>query len=259
MLATFTTQARSRLRSIGVRALPAFVKAPLRKFVSNERIIAQQLKGKRGLFFVQIGSNDGKRGDPLHDYIVKNKDWRGIFVEPVRFVFERLRANYGNEARFRFLNIAISDRAAKKPFYYVAENAKTGLPDLPLYYDQFGSFNRDHITNHFGSAIEPYVITQEIECMTLANVLENISRIDVLHIDTEGHDYHILSQMPFNVLAPGLIIYEHGNLPPNERAAALDLLRKHGYRLIQDNSDTIAVKSASLRFRLGEMIRSLSA
>ena len=31
--------------------------------------------------FVQIGSNDGIKNDPLHRYIKKN-NWKGILVEP---------------------------------------------------------------------------------------------------------------------------------------------------------------------------------
>ena len=47
-------------------------------------------------------------------------------------MFDRLKANYGNDQRFVFLNVAVSDRAGKLPFFYLAETAKAELPNLPL-------------------------------------------------------------------------------------------------------------------------------
>lgn len=37
---------------------------------------------------IQIGSNDGKSGDPLYSFIMKNKKSKAIFVEPVPYCFK---------------------------------------------------------------------------------------------------------------------------------------------------------------------------
>ncbi|MBT8114607.1 MAG: hypothetical protein KJP04_04470, partial [Arenicella sp.] len=70
--------------------------------------ILKILSGKTSVFFVQVGSNDGIHGDPLHDIIATNKNWIGIFIEPVGFLFERLVRNYGISKRFIFENKAIA-------------------------------------------------------------------------------------------------------------------------------------------------------
>lgn len=49
-------------------------------------------------FFVQIGANDGYSLDPLTVQI-ERREWRGIMVEPVPYVFAWLAERYGNHPR----------------------------------------------------------------------------------------------------------------------------------------------------------------
>ena len=58
-------------------------------------------------------------GDPLHDLIKANPRWRGIFIEPLAELFERLTATYGADDRFAFEQVAIRTRLSERWFYYV--------------------------------------------------------------------------------------------------------------------------------------------
>jgi FkbM family methyltransferase len=240
-----------RFRSVGRevwRWLPDAMRSRPRPFIRRaslvgpgvEDVIEGRTRGKRDIFFVQIGANDGSAGDPLHRLIVENKNWRGIFVEPVKFVFDRLKANYGNDQRFVFMNVAVSDHPGKLPFFYVAENAKSVLPNLPFWYDQLGSFNRQHIVKHLNGVLIPFIVSEDVACVELSEVLADVTKVDVLHIDAEGHDYRILTQVPFATLAPDLIIFEHKHLAEDEREAAHVLLRREGYEIMEIGPDTIA-------------------
>ena len=42
---------------------------------------------------MQIGSNDGRSGDPLYLFIRRDA-WRGVLIEPVDYVFRQLKKNY---------------------------------------------------------------------------------------------------------------------------------------------------------------------
>src|SRR4051812_3099016 len=53
--------------------------------------IQRELAKRDEVFFVQIGSNDGKRNDPIHDLAIGNESWNGLFVEPVPQLFEKLK------------------------------------------------------------------------------------------------------------------------------------------------------------------------
>jgi hypothetical protein len=56
-----------------------------------------------------------------------------------------------------------------------------------------------------------------------------MSRIDLLVIDTEGHDFRILRQFDLIALAPVLVMFEHQHLSPADKSAAYSLLRRAGY------------------------------
>src|SRR5207249_62232 len=98
--------------------------------------------GHRDLFIVHIGSNDGKSGDPLYPLIKRHRSWQVLFVEPVPFLFDQLRRNYGKHPRFRYEQVAIADRRQMMPFYYVSEDARREGPHLPAFWEQLGSFYR---------------------------------------------------------------------------------------------------------------------
>ena len=201
------------------------------------------LARKRGVFFIQIGSNDGVQGDPIHDLIKKGRDWRGILIEPVPFVFQRLRKNYGESDRITFENVAIGTRRESRPFFYVAEEAKqlfTG--ELPFWYDQLGSFAREHILKHLNGRLEPYIISESVQCVPLEDVLNRnrVERIDLVHIDTEGFDYQVLRQIDFRRYRPAVVLFEHEHLSPSDAIEAERLLLEHGYSLAKYAGDTIA-------------------
>jgi len=145
----------------------------------------QALKGS-STQLVQIGSNDGKTGDPLFPLLQKYQSWKALFVEPVPYLYKRLSENY-TASRFTLENVAIGE-AGNMNFYWVDPKAKDHLPDLPYWYDQLGSFDRNHIVKHLDGVLEPYILSAEISCITLDTLLDRntISDIGILHIDTEG-------------------------------------------------------------------------
>ena len=56
--------------------------------------------------FIQIGSNDGRKNDPLYQYIRKN-GWKGILVEPDLANFKKLTNNYNLVKGLIFENVGI--------------------------------------------------------------------------------------------------------------------------------------------------------
>jgi FkbM family methyltransferase len=208
----------------------------------QERIV-KALGSKPQVFFVQVGSNDGVNGDPLHDLIVSRKGWSGVFVEPVNFLYQKLRKNYGEAARFKFENVAIGTERGTKKFYYVSEKARHEL-DLPYWHDQLGSFNKAHITSGLGEEIIPYIVEEDIECLPLQDVLDrnHVEAIDLFHMDTEGYDYKVLSQLDFNRYKPAVIMFEHHLLTDDEFDAARKLLRRNEYSLHYYYGDILAIR-----------------
>ena len=95
--------------------------------------------------FVQIGFTDGTTGDPLRAF-TKAHGWSGVLVEPVPYVFSRLKQGRGSNPRLRFENAAISDHDGEVDFFHLRQR-RIG-EELPGWYDQLGSFSLETILTH---------------------------------------------------------------------------------------------------------------
>jgi hypothetical protein len=56
---------------------------------------------------MQIGAMDGISFDPIH-HVVKDLAWRGLYVEPLPDIFQKLKKNYVGHRGLRFVRTAIS-------------------------------------------------------------------------------------------------------------------------------------------------------
>ncbi|MCR4280327.1 MAG: FkbM family methyltransferase [Candidatus Komeilibacteria bacterium] len=195
------------------------------------------------VFFVQIGSNDGKTGDPIYQYVTKH-GWRGILVEPIPWLFARLKENYAGYGGLTFENLAVAEETGYKTFHYLDVSAEK---DVPWWFDQLGSFKKEILFKHKkeGQEFDKFYRTKEIEAVTVAGLLDKhtVERIDLLHIDTEGYDYEIIKHVPYERVKPVMILYEHRHLTADDKVACESLLLKKGYDLIEAKHDTLAIIS----------------
>ena len=195
--------------------------------------------------FVKVGANDGITGDPCSDILLANNKWKGLFIEPVPYCIDRLKANFHDSTRFSIEQVAIGSTAGTKTFYYVDQAASDILPNLPVWFDQLGSFDKNHILKHLDGILAPFLLECSIEVSTLSDVLSRngIRDFHLLQIDTEGYDYEVLKTLDFANHAPVMIFVEHRHLPSTQRKEMLRLLRKHGYSVRDCGSDYFAINN----------------
>ncbi|MEO1516122.1 MAG: FkbM family methyltransferase [Bacteroidota bacterium] len=213
-------------------------------FAKNKRYQAywfDRVLRSEDAFVVQIGSNDGKTGDPLYALLQKYSKWQGLFVEPLPDSFQKLQQNYPDKKRFRCENVAINE-GRKMTFYWVDPKAKEQLPDLPYWYDQLGSFDRSHIVKQLDGVLEPFIRTTDLEGISLPDLLQRnaVEKISILHIDAEGYDWKILSQLNLDRYQPTFILYEYHHLSKEELSASYDFLDTD-YWLFDVGIDVLAV------------------
>jgi len=178
-----------------------------------------------GFFVVQIGANDGVSYDSVRPYVLEY-GWRGVLVEPQPKPFARLLKNYEGVANVSFVNAAIATTRGKLPFFANED-------------DLLGGF-RQSVTRR--NALAGRVRQIEVDAITFDDLVEReqISRIDLLVIDTEGYDLQILKTIDFGKIRPRVIRYEICNLTDGEFAESEALLARHGYRLLIMGIDAIA-------------------
>lgn len=231
------------------------IKEKIKKVLANPKVLIMKLKelkiqrfiankckeNPNNFFFVQIGSNDGINGDPIHKFITKYK-WKGILVEPVPEIFQKLKTTYKDYEGLVFENIAIATEEGYKDFYRVKENDE---PNNPGWYTLLGSFNKDIVVKHRDRVpnLDKYLIKEKVKCMTFQDLLKknNTKKINLLHIDTEGYDFEIIKTINFNEIKPRMILYENEHLSNIDKTTCINLLKKEGYKIIVNNGgDTFA-------------------
>jgi len=192
----------------------------------------------RDVFFVQVGAHDARAGDQLSLYIERD-GWRGVLVEPVPELFERLRARYEGSPGLAFENVALAEEDGTRSFYQLDETAG----DVYALADHLGSLDREVLLSHEEQVpnIEDHLVRIEVPCASFDTLLRRhaIEHIDVLSLDTEGYDGKLLRAFPWHRVQPRLVAYEHNHLDAPEREATETLLRELGYELVRSRTNTL--------------------
>jgi FkbM family methyltransferase len=206
----------------------------------RRRLLEAIANDRSVVFFVAIGANDAAAGDPVRD-CVDRRGWRGVYVEPVPYLFDRLKKNLESYPNVRCERLAISDRRGTTTFYSIAPDSSG---TLPAYYDHLGSFHRNVILSHAKLIpdIESRIVEIDVECETVSGLLERAGNpaVDILQVDTEGHDAAILRSIDFDRFRPPVILYELKHLSSDDRREIRRLLQANGYAIAQDDADAVA-------------------
>ena len=111
---------------------------------------------------------------------------------------------------------------------------------MPSWASQLASVNSDHATGHISSLLVEKI---NVKTTTINEIVKeyNINQIDLLHTDTEGHDYIILMDYDF-VIKPKKIMFEHKHMDGLFQIGIkyIELSNKLlslGYKKIQQNSE----------------------
>jgi FkbM family methyltransferase len=195
--------------------------------LTGDRILAHFADTFPEAVVVQIGANDGSTGDPLLPFFASTR-WRAVLVEPIPRLNEALRARYAGRPEVAIERCAISDRDGHTEIFRLPDD-----PQSPAWFQQLASLDRSVLAKHGHSIpdIESRIVAETVPTLTVASLLRrhSLTRIDLLVIDTEGHDYRILRQFDLGSLRPLIVMFEHQHLSEADKAAAFALLRAHRY------------------------------
>jgi FkbM family methyltransferase len=192
------------------------------------------------LTFIQVGAFDGLLQDPLRKYIGKYP-WRGIMIEPQARAAERLRNLYAGNGRIVVIQAALDGQARQRTLYTLDPQR------APAWAGALASFQRQHILKHADGIpnINEMILEELVDCVTFGDVLSKMPavKVDILQIDTEGADAHVLSLFPFQQVRPAIVHWEIRHLSLKQKEGCLDRLATFGYRFASyGDQDMIAVQ-----------------
>lgn len=209
--------------------------------------ISRNTEDKVNYNVIQIGSNDGVTGDPISELLMKNEKWEAVFVEPVPYIYQKLKRNYSDETRFKCENVAIND-GSSQTFYWVDPKVINEVQELPVWYDQLGSFDKNNIVKHLDGILTPYILETEVQGLSLIELIKesNFDQVDLLHIDTEGYDWKILSQLDLTMYCPHIVLFEHTHLTKQEKEASISFMQNDFY-MFHFGGDFLCIKKSQFK------------
>ena len=174
---------------------------------------------------VEIGTSDFRTQAGKED---------GLFIEPIKYYFDRL-PNCNKE------NVAISNYTGEIDIYYIPEDV-IQKHKLPNWLRGCNSVSVPHDTIVKNGWME-YMIRETVPVVRIESLIEkhNITSIDLLKVDTEGHDTIIVNDYLDTVdFLPKIIQFENNVLSnPNQVITLVERLKKLGYHCSQDKFDMI--------------------
>lgn len=173
-------------------------------------IIEQVFPGKRGGFFVDIGAADGITLS--NTYVLEREfGWQGICAEPGAD-YERLvrnRACITDDA-------CVTDKTGEKVSFLLADNPQ--FSGIVCHMDCHSPNGR--------------VVERNTKSLLDLLIQHKAPRfVEYISIDTEGSEFVILREFPFDAYTFGAITVEHNHVEP-KRANILALLTANGYRRV---------------------------
>ena len=202
-------------------------------------LIFQKKKFKK---LVHIGANDGETDDFVSDIIYKN-NVKALLVEPLAENYEILKKKYFNHTNVQTVNCAISDRDGKKNFYFVENKNK-------IYYTKninlIASFEISNLINY--GVLKKHISCKTIDTLSLHSVLNKNDFLDfeILVLDVEGYDFHILKQLGSFFKNQPVICFEWVNFQLEDLKKVLDLFPSN-YKFMMFSKDIISVPEGHLK------------
>lgn len=170
--------------------------------------------------FIQIGANVGNTPSDIIWKIVREKQWNGIFIEPLPGPFEELKKNYSDLKDCKFENIAI--------YNY------NGI--IEIYHEPDGDTQIASLIKGFSE--KRNTLKTKVICLTLETLIDKYNLLDIkfdfLQIDAEKSDSTILLSTDFTRIKPKYIRFEHCHISSDDRWDVLVHLSKFGYKEIHD-------------------------
>lgn len=182
---------------------------------------------------IEIGTSDFRTNAGIKE---------GIYIEPVKYYFDRL-PDCNKE------NIAISNKEGEIEVYYLTDKEITKYK-LPQWVRGCNKIGEVHPTikallKEMNIPLD-IVSVDKVKVKRIKSIIEkyNIKQVDFLKIDTEGHDFVILTDFLDTVdILPTKIQFEANELSYwYETEHLIKRLTELGYKVINVKQDVIATR-----------------
>ena len=179
----------------------------LDQFINQKKILNNLKKLKINInSFLDVGSHRGLYTDLILNNFKINKV---IMFEPQVEIFKYIKKKYKNFKKIKIINKAVSNNKIKKTIFinkHDLTSSLTKLNEKNLYLQLKSKL--------FGSNIKNMIINSyKVETIELASIIEKekLKNVDLLKIDTEGHEFEVLFGLKRKIKKVKIILIEFHN------------------------------------------------
>ncbi len=174
------------------------------------------LQNKKNGFIVDAGACDGVTGSNSFK-LINEYNWKALLIECNKQAVNYLEYLYCDNPNVFIENIAVALEAGTQQFYF---SYSPGTHSISKEFVTEGMHSSDFTGN-----------STEVECETLNNIIfKKIKdqKIDILSIDIEGMDLHIVKHFNFSINKPSIVCVEW---PSGTRNRDYNVVNKNNFNI----------------------------
>ena len=185
---------------------------------------------KKGGNFINLGCYDGLTNDPISELIINN-DLSGWFIDANPEMVNRCKENFTGDS-YKFECLGVHSKSGTFDFYIAKENTET-----PKWFTQTSTFLKsrvDDLKEELSIGDDMFdVIKVRTERIDDFIISRGITELEIINIDLEGLDEHIIMDFPFHVVKPKYIIIELLYTKKTVNQRSIDYIISQGYKYVQ--------------------------
>lgn len=198
--------------------------------------VMKDYAGTKSMRFVEVGANDGVRGDHLN-YWIQNFGWTGIMCEPLEYECSLLKQLYVTNPNIHVENVAIHSTLDRVTLYVPNPIKRRGTASIYK--------NNRNIWRH-RKRLEKI----KVPCCTVQSLIDKYKMHDfkILQIDAEGAELEVIQSIDLNRNCPDIINYEHKHIRRmGFEKQFLKILKPYGFEHIEYSlRDSVALRRSSV-------------
>jgi FkbM family methyltransferase len=183
-------------------------------------------KNKQNGVYIELGALDGILFSNTK-FFEDSLNWTGILIEPHPEKFKLLQINRPNN--YLFNNLVSSHEEPLEFRYFVDQHAAVSGVENTLSQYHFDTYFESN--NEWAKSLSQNKIVIKPTSLTEIVRSTNITHIDLLSLDVEGHEYEVLMSWDFSVPID-IILIETLGVQPEKDELCRKLLIKNNYKFI---------------------------